>query len=385
MKQVCENKSELLVHSQQVHRQEAKPHKCSVCQKGFANSSYLSQHQRIHAGLKPHKCVVCGRAFTQLCHLQQHLRTHTGEKPYRCRHGGCEKAFSQLSNLQSHMRTHMTDRPFKCNSCYKCFADESALRDHIPKHSATKHLKTHICKLCGKSYTQETYLAGHLLKHDKGLVRGGGEGRGVRGGRGLVISVPTISQHDGSKADQPLALTSPDLGDFSSSSLGDNLAHTPLTPLPLPLAPPGGDLKPTFSLPHNAPSAFYPLMTSSVAMPTSSNIANNTLLSRYNGPSFGGGNGSSSCSLTPSPTPCRLPQNLPLNIYDLVKREHVPDYHPLAPSHHITPARPLDSTNLFKFDNMQNFSPMNPALSFSHFEGDYAGGLDLLRKRGDLC
>ena len=67
---------------------------------------------------------------------------------------GCGKAFSQLSNLQSHSRSHMTDRPFRCNSCYKCYADEQSLREHIPKHSDTKHLKTHICHICGKSYTQ---------------------------------------------------------------------------------------------------------------------------------------------------------------------------------------------------------------------------------------
>jgi hypothetical protein len=67
---------------------------------------------------------------------------------------GCTKAFSQLSNLQSHSRCHQTDKPYKCNSCYKCFADEQALFEHIPKHKESKHIKTHICSYCGKSYTQ---------------------------------------------------------------------------------------------------------------------------------------------------------------------------------------------------------------------------------------
>ena len=78
---------------------------------------------------------------------------------------GCTKAFSQLSNLQSHSRCHQTDKPYKCNSCYKCFHDEQALLEHIPKHKESKHLKTHICSYCGKSYTQETYLAKHMQKH----------------------------------------------------------------------------------------------------------------------------------------------------------------------------------------------------------------------------
>ncbi|XP_017144283.1 zinc finger protein squeeze [Drosophila miranda] len=144
---------------------QSKPYKCASCSKSFANSSYLSQHTRIHLGIKPYRCEICQRKFTQLSHLQQHIRTHTGDKPYKCRHAGCPKAFSQLSNLQSHSRCHQTDKPFKCNSCYKCFADEMTLLEHIPKHKDSKHLKTHICNLCGKSYTQETYLQKHLQKH----------------------------------------------------------------------------------------------------------------------------------------------------------------------------------------------------------------------------
>ena len=62
-------------------------------------------------------------------------------------------------------RCHQTDKPYKCNSCYKCFVDETALLEHIPKHKESKHLKTHICQYCGKSYTQETYLAKHMQKH----------------------------------------------------------------------------------------------------------------------------------------------------------------------------------------------------------------------------
>ena len=160
-------KSDMTAHVQQVHRGGPKPYECTSCGKHFANASYLSQHLRIHQGLKPYCCQLCDRRFTQLCHLQQHVRTHTGEKPYRCRHPGCAKAFSQLSNLQSHTRSHMSDRPFRCNSCYKCFADERDLADHIPRHNETKHLKTKICTVCGKSYAQETYLARHMAKHQQ--------------------------------------------------------------------------------------------------------------------------------------------------------------------------------------------------------------------------
>ncbi|OQV15474.1 Zinc finger protein rotund [Hypsibius exemplaris] len=163
--QVLESKAEFQMHNQS-HMREPKPYRCSQCPKSFANSSYLSQHMRIHLGIKPYHCDICKKKFTQLSHLQQHIRTHTGDKPYRCPQPTCTKAFSQLSNLQSHSRCHQQDKPFKCQSCYKCFYDEQSLLDHIPKHKDSKHLKTHICTCCGKSYTQETYLLRHMAKHN---------------------------------------------------------------------------------------------------------------------------------------------------------------------------------------------------------------------------
>jgi len=182
--QAFNSKADLQLHTQ-IHLREPKPYKCAQCGKAFANSSYLSQHTRIHLGIKPYRCEICQRKFTQLSHLQQHIRTHTGDKPYKCRIPGCTKAFSQLSNLQSHSRCHQTDKPHKCQSCYKCFADEAALLEHIPKHKESKHVKTHICSYCGKSYTQESYLAKHMQKHsdriDKRAPINCGTGNGLSG------------------------------------------------------------------------------------------------------------------------------------------------------------------------------------------------------------
>lgn len=183
--QIFSSKSELQLHSQ-LHVKDVKPYKCHQCNKTFANSSYLSQHTRIHLGIKPYLCDICQRRFTQLSHLQQHIRTHTGDKPYKCRHPGCTKAFSQLSNLQSHSRCHQTDKPFKCNSCYKCFQDEQALLEHIPKHKESKHLKTHICQYCGKSYTQETYLSKHMQKHAERMDK-----------RPPIIGIPRVALENG--------------------------------------------------------------------------------------------------------------------------------------------------------------------------------------------
>ncbi|XP_063709430.1 zinc finger protein rotund isoform X2 [Culicoides brevitarsis] len=191
------SKADLQLHTQ-VHMREAKPYKCSQCSKAFANSSYLSQHTRIHLGIKPYRCEICQRKFTQLSHLQQHIRTHTGDKPYKCRHPGCQKAFSQLSNLQSHSRCHQTDKPYKCNSCYKCFSDEPSLLEHIPKHKESKHLKTHICQYCGKSYTQETYLTKHMQKHAERTDK-----------RPPISSLPAPAASSGSTKGSNLTLNTP--------------------------------------------------------------------------------------------------------------------------------------------------------------------------------
>ncbi len=125
----------------------------------------LKKINKEKAELTSVQCVVTKTIMVWTTSCPPLYRTHTGERPYKCQHPGCGKAFTQLSNLQSHSRSHMTDKPFRCNSCYKCFADEQSLREHIPKHSETKHLKTHICHVCGKSYTQETYLTRHMAKH----------------------------------------------------------------------------------------------------------------------------------------------------------------------------------------------------------------------------
>lgn len=54
--------------------------------------------------------------------------------------------------------------------------------EHIPKHKESKHLKTHICQFCGKSYTQETYLTKHMQKHSERLEK-----------RPPIIGIPRVS------------------------------------------------------------------------------------------------------------------------------------------------------------------------------------------------
>ena len=98
--QIFASKADLQLHTQ-IHMREPKPYKCASCGKSFANSSYLSQHTRIHLGIKPYRCEICQRKFTQLSHLQQHIRTHTGDKPYKCRIPGRKSFFRWILAIPS--------------------------------------------------------------------------------------------------------------------------------------------------------------------------------------------------------------------------------------------------------------------------------------------
>jgi hypothetical protein len=62
----------------------------------------LSRHTKSHSEERPHKCSVCERGFKTLASLQNHVNTHTGTKPHKCKY--CEVSFTTSGELVRHVR-----------------------------------------------------------------------------------------------------------------------------------------------------------------------------------------------------------------------------------------------------------------------------------------
>jgi len=66
----------------------------------------LSRHMKSHSEERPHKCSVCERGFKTLASLQNHVNTHTGTKPHRCKF--CDSAFTTSGELVNYYNAYQS-------------------------------------------------------------------------------------------------------------------------------------------------------------------------------------------------------------------------------------------------------------------------------------
>ena len=75
---------------------------CSYCNYTSPKRYLLSRHMKSHSEDRPHKCTICQRGFKSMASLQNHINTHTGVRPHKCK--SCESAFTTSGELVRHIR-----------------------------------------------------------------------------------------------------------------------------------------------------------------------------------------------------------------------------------------------------------------------------------------
>ncbi|XP_046976758.1 transcriptional repressor CTCF-like isoform X2 [Vanessa cardui] len=151
----------LLLRHMKSHSEE-RPHKCSICERGFKTIASLQNHVNMHNGVKPHVCKYCKSPFTTSGELVRHVRyRHTHEKPHKC--SECDYASVELSKLRRHVRCHTGERPYQCPHCTYASQDTFKLKRHLRTHTGEKPYKCDHCNMC---FTQSNSLKAHKLIHN---------------------------------------------------------------------------------------------------------------------------------------------------------------------------------------------------------------------------
>lgn len=123
--------SNLKVHKQ-THSEE-RVYECPDCDKKFKTPRDLAKHEPVHRETKDIVCEYCKKTFLKIYYLNLHVKTvHKGIKNHKCT--GCNKIFANKSNLVTHMRIHTGEKPYQCKDCPSSFNQSSALVRHSKRH-----------------------------------------------------------------------------------------------------------------------------------------------------------------------------------------------------------------------------------------------------------
>ncbi len=94
-----------------------------------------------------------------------HLRSHTGSEPFQCCF--CEAKFSCPVALRRHLAfSHLDIRDVTCAECGATFHRTQHLNNHLVRvHSTGEGEATHVCDICGQTFTKKHLFDHHRRKH----------------------------------------------------------------------------------------------------------------------------------------------------------------------------------------------------------------------------
>lgn len=114
---------------------------------------------------KSFTCDLCDDLpFSHSYELKRHKKTvHKGMRTHLCKL--CGKSFAKAPIRDRHMVVHTGDRPFACHLCNKTFAQMFNLNSHKQHHHQIAISYT--CEVCSKSFAKNFELRRHSKTHYK--------------------------------------------------------------------------------------------------------------------------------------------------------------------------------------------------------------------------
>ena len=138
---------------------------CSQCSKIYTSMHSLRQHEKIHKDERV-TCEVCSKSYSNIFAYKKHKKKfHDGIiNEHICT--TCGDAFEMECKLKEHeYELHGLGHRFDCSKCEKICYTKLGFERHAYNCMKGKAEKIFECKLCGKTYKQESHLIAHKASH----------------------------------------------------------------------------------------------------------------------------------------------------------------------------------------------------------------------------